>query len=331
MESILNGIDEGLRERLAEHSMKQTKLKQLDHLLVGHNNHVLAIYLFWLLEGVITDSTSQDQPTRYLLCDSELQSWCDRLQRNYKIEPERIFDALCIWIPRLIVNNTIDRLHLKRLKEHIHLRLFSARRKKDRKRNRIQTADNQVPALLQFSDAQPLKINDNEEYLKATMHSNQKEYNSLDKPELIEVSSGSDSEVEILGSYQVTNQHHPHSRTQLPADAPMQSDSGLCLNRSPSCDDATSHPKEHVQSTSARAPKRRQEKKAEGGVVRKQKDMGWTTIEQNLRGIQAEPISSQPEAPPTQNSQRDRIYVKKNAKPHDEYLCYRCEVPGKTA
>lgn len=323
MESILNEIDEGLRKQLAEHSMKQIKLKKLDSLLVGHENHVLTTYIFWLLKGVITDSTLQDQTTKYFLRDSQLQSWCDRLQRNYKIETERIFDTLCIWTKHLIAEDTVNRLHLQKIEGDIQVLLFHGRSRKPRKLNRIRIAVDQAPAALQGSYAQALKIDDNEEYLKATMHSTPKEFDSLDKPELIEVSSGSDSEVEIVGSYQVTYRHHPHSTTQLPSIAPMQSNSCQSLDRSSPGDDATSHPKEHVQSTPVQAPKRRQEIELKGGPAGKQKDMGWTTIEQDLPGSQAE-------APPAQNSHRDRIYVKKKAKPHAEYLCYRCEVPGKT-
>lgn len=329
MESILDDIDEGLRRQLAERSMKQTKLKKLDDLLVGHKNHVLTTYVFWLLEGVITDSTPQDQPTGYLLRGSQIQSWCDRLQRNYQIEPERIFDTLCNWTKHLIVNNTVNRLHLQRIEEDIQVLLFHGRSRKPRKRDHIQIAHDQVPAPLQVSDAQPLKINDNEASLKATMHSIQKESNSLGKPELIEVSSGSDSEVEILGSYQVTRQHHPHPTTQLPAVAPIQINSYQSLDHYTSRDDATLHLKERVQYTPAQAPKRRQKKEIEGGAAGKYKDISRTTIEQNMLNSQAEPMFSQPEVPPIQKSQKDQIHVKKNAKPHDEYLCYRCQVPGK--
>lgn len=308
-------IDEGLRKQLAERSTKQIKLKKLDNLLVGHENHVLTTYIFWLLKGVITESTSQDQPTKYLLRDSQLQSWCDRLQRNYKFDAERIFDTLCAWTKHLIVNNTVNRLHLQRIEEDIQVLLFHGRSRKPRKRNQIQIADDQVPAFLQVSDVQSLKTNDNEEYLKAAMHFNRKEANSLDNPELIEVSSGSDSEVGVLGSYQVTYQ---------------QSESCQSLDHHTSGDDATLHSKKRVQCTPAQAPKPRQEEDVEGGAAGKQEVMGWTTVEQNLPNSQADPISNHPEAPPTKNSQGDRHHVKKYAKPHDEYLCYRCEVPGKT-
>lgn len=329
MESILNEIDEGLRNRLAEHSMQQTKLKQLDNLLVGHGNHVLTTYIFWLLERTVTKSTPQDQPTKYLLPDSQLQSWCDRLRKNHGLEPERIFDALCTWTRHPIVNDIVDRVHLHRIREDILPHLFHVRRPKSRKPNdKIQITVDQVPASLQCSREQPSKLNDNEEYLKAAMHSNKKESNSLEKSE---VPSDADSEVETLGWYQEAYQHHSHSTTELPLVVPMQMDSCQSLDRDLSEHDTTSHSTTYADGANAQAPKRWQVQETEDEATRKPKEMSWTTIEHKSPHSQPILISSQPEAAFTQDSQRHRNQAKKNAKPHDEYLCYRCEVAGKNA
>lgn len=332
MEPILNEIDEGLRNQLAEYSMQQLKLKQLDNLLVGHENHVLTTYIFWLLERAVTNSTPPDQPTKYLLRDSQLQSWCDRLHKNYRFEPEHIFDALCTWTRHPIVNSIVNRAHLQKIREDIVPHLFRVRRKKSRKlHNQIQIADDQVPASLQSHREQPSKLNDNEEYFKATMHSNKKQSNSLEESKMMEVPSDSDSEVEILGRYQEAYQHHSHSTTQPPLVAPMQMDSCQSLERNSSRHSATLHSSESAEDARAPTPTRRQVKETEDAATGNQKEMDLTTTEHKSPNSQPILFPSQPAAPSMQKSQRHWVQAKTNAKPHDDYLCYRCEVAGKNA
>ncbi|KAJ4423033.1 hypothetical protein N0V82_002300 [Gnomoniopsis sp. IMI 355080] len=292
MESILTKIDEDLRQKLAGHSMRRMKLKQLDQLLEGHKDDVLKTYTFWLLEGFIANLVPEANLERPPTYNSQLQAWCDRLQRNYGFGAELIFDTLCDCTLRLINTNAVNRLHLAKIKENIHLRLFRPRGKKQRYRHPPPVEGSKVSSSLRSSDGHTLKTNDNEEYRKATtMRSNHIDVSGIHEPDLRDCSSDSDFEVEFLASSQRSHHHQvPPSSGSL-----LSEDSKPGLGLSDRTEQVSYDLKQkHIQPDTY-------EKKVPDGKF------GASRMKRNKRS-QEQPRTVE--------------------KPPDDYLCYRCEVPG---
>lgn len=385
MESILDDIDEDLRKQLVGQSMRSMKLKELDHLLEGHEKDVLKAYNFWLLEGFVADSTPEADLARQPIRRSQLQSWCDRLHRNYGFGSKRIYDTLCDCTPIVTSTNAVNQLHLEQIKEGIHLLLFRpVGGKKKSKRQQAPDEDHKVPSSARSSEVHTVIFNDNEDYRKARMHSNKTSISGQQKPELIDISSSdSDPDVEILNSYQWQYRHplHPSNgsppsegptpggrlfdRTeQKPHDLEQQSSpvqgrdpnspshTGITLHRAnthrksttkqlphvvlthtDSCmghdsmdDDAVVRANKQMTNTKAKITSQQQEVEA---AMEKQTYLRLNTYEKEVPNEKAEPGPLFNEYGTSRLQRSKRNQNPKPGKPHDEYLCYRCEVPGK--
>ncbi|KAJ4389844.1 hypothetical protein N0V93_007316 [Gnomoniopsis smithogilvyi] len=388
MESILDDIDVGLLKQLNEESMRRMKLKHLDQLLEGQEHDVLKTYNFWLLARSIANSASGGDLESPPLSRSQLQSWCDRLQRNYGFEPKDIFDTLCDCTSDLIGSNAVNQLHLEKLQEDIRLLLFRPLGKKNRQRHQLLVADGKAPYTPRPPDGHSVKINDGKECGKTTMDTINTSVSDPQKPELINIPSQSVPEADVLNLYQGPHHHHLHPSTgplysEDPSPVERRFDSTMQntyeMKHEPTSYDGPQFRSPHYMGASSHGTgtrhksitdqptnitltqkdscikhdriydvgnavgimhkqikiaqekmviSRRQESEAPGEATDNLKNIGTDTYEKQMLSEKAEAIWGGSRASHLQRSNKSQEQIKKWEKPHNEYRCYRCEVPG---
>lgn len=95
-------------------------------------------------------------------------------------------------------------------------------------------------------------------------------------------------------------------------------------------DDAILRLEKQIQGIRVAATKRHQEAEAQEKKAKRRRHNKLVSHVQEQANGNFEQLSSEPRTPRAQRSKMDQGQIKKTAKPHDEYLCYRCRIPGQT-
>lgn len=363
MHSILSEIPEDLRELLSVHSVWRMKLKRLDKFLEGHKDHIFEAYIFWLQEGFIANTTPQVHLTEPKIRVALLQSLCARL-KNHGFHPQRIFGPLCDGVARLINIDDVNKVHLEQIYQEIQMILFPRAKKHQEPFDQPLVAYSNAAPSLEYPDSYTSKSKDNKEHHQAIMGPNKTDNNDIQKPRLVNISSNSSSASKLSSSHQELHHDRPHSieRSHIKysgheTGSPPFKDRhtygpnayGETTLMSPShgaASDKDSHKKYSgvYDGNEAIVHVRRQGQGSladaielqQGPEVQEQDTKSERRIQKSATDApeafkgKVERSTIRFEASHSHGSTRDQGQTKRVEKPHDDYLCYRCEVPGKS-
>lgn len=214
-EPTLGKIERDLLELLGGRSVQTLKLKTLDKLLKQHKDQILNAYMLWLHEGLLADTAPQAHFTKPQVRASLLQSWCTRL-RNHGFESQAIIQTVCDRAALQLSINAVNRSRLEKIQEELRLALFQPG-KEHPKVDQSAIAHNNAPPYIQHSDFQASKTSDNEQSYKAGTNLQTTDIRGMNDPQLKNIASDSDSDIEALSPYHMPhNQHHRLRSTSTP-------------------------------------------------------------------------------------------------------------------